>query len=161
MVLGGYAPPVRGANTEVWFYSNLTLAATNPTPCPDIVHLYVDTTVNPPVLKEQSLAGRRRRHAPELLYSGATRRGSSASTSRTRRRLPVFTYYYDDATGNPVAFTDRPDAAVGRQPLAGERGRDHARRSAQSTNYTVPYTTLINRVRLPNVDYNPLPSPSP
>ena len=31
----------------------------------------------------------------------------------------------------------------------------------QSTNFHVPYTTLINRVRLPNVDYNPLPSPSP
>ena len=31
----------------------------------------------------------------------------------------------------------------------------------QSTNFNVPYTTLINRVRLPNVDYNPLPSPTP
>jgi hypothetical protein len=29
----------------------------------------------------------------------------------------------------------------------------------QSTNFNVPYTTLINRVRLANVDYNPLPSP--
>ena len=29
----------------------------------------------------------------------------------------------------------------------------------QSTNFSVPYTTLINRVRLANVDYNPLPSP--
>ena len=31
----------------------------------------------------------------------------------------------------------------------------------QSSTPNVPYTTLINRVRLPNVDYNPLPSPSP
>ena len=31
----------------------------------------------------------------------------------------------------------------------------------QSTNYKVPCATLVNRVRLANVDYNPIPSPVP
>ena len=31
----------------------------------------------------------------------------------------------------------------------------------QSTNFSVPYTTLINRVRLPNVGLQPAPEPDP
>ena len=51
----------------MWFYANLTLTTGNPTPCPDVVHLYVDTVANPPVLKEQILAANAGRH-PSCLH---------------------------------------------------------------------------------------------
>ena len=85
----------------------------------------------------------------------------------------MFTYYYDDATGNPACFANGASPAnpvcvsgTSVMPLsAANRLQVNAvgvtLSVRQSTNYNVPYTTLINRVRLPNVDYNPLPSPSP
>ena len=155
----GNAPPY-ASGTEVWFYSNLTLSATNPSPCPDIVHLFVDTVANPPVLKEQIVAADAGGTPPSCTYTGSYSTRLVGKYVANPSSLPVFTYYYDDATGNPVAFTtgQTPLSAANRL-LVNAIGITLAIRA--STNYTVPYTTLINRVRLPNVDYNPLPSPSP
>ncbi len=155
----GNAPPY-ASGTEVWFYSNLTLSATNPSPCPDIVHLFVDTVANPPVLKEQIVAADAGGTPPSCVYTGGYSTRLVGKYVANPSSLPVLTYYYDDATGNPVAFTtgQTPLSATNRL-LVNAIGITLAIRA--TTNYNVPYTTLINRVRLPNVDYNPLPSPSP
>ena len=60
-------PTTGVTNTEVWFYANLTLGtADNPTPCPDIVHLYVNTLVSPNVLREQMVPADAGGHASDL-----------------------------------------------------------------------------------------------
>jgi type II secretory pathway pseudopilin PulG len=145
---------------EVWFFANLSLSGTAPNPCPDVVHLYVDTAVSPPVLKEQVLPAAAGGTPPACTYSGAYTTRLLGKYVANPASQPVFTYYYDDAAGTPTAF---PTAST---PLsASDRlqvtmvGITMAIR--QSTNFSVPYTTVVNRVRLPNVDYNPLPSPSP
>lgn len=155
---GCVAPATGIANTEVWFYSNLTLAAGNPTPCPDIVHLYVDKTSSPWVLREQSLPADAGGTPPNCVYSAAPTTRLVGKYVANPVTSPVFTYYYDDASGNPVAFlsSDTPLSAANRL-LVNAIGITLSVR--QSTNFSVPYTTLINRVRLPNVDYNPLPTP--
>ena len=76
---------------------------------------------------------------------------------------PVFVYWEDDASGNPVAVVLAAGAAA--NLVAADRlavnavGITFAVR--QQTNFHVPCATLVNRVRLANVDYNPIPSPSP
>jgi hypothetical protein len=70
----------------------------------------------------------------------------------------VFTYFQDDVNGNPVAMASTlTPLSLANRALVNAIGVTLSIR--QSTNYTVPYTTLTNRVRLANVDYNPLPSP--
>ena len=72
----------------------------------------------------------------------------------------MFIYCYDDCAGTPVASpTPAASLTAANRLQVNAVGITLAVR--QSTNFNVPYTTLINRVRLPNVDYNPLPSPSP
>ena len=72
----------------------------------------------------------------------------------------VFTYCYDDANGVPTAFLATDTPLVAGERIAGERGRDRALGSPADELH-VPCTTLVNRVRLANVEYNPIPSPSP
>jgi prepilin-type N-terminal cleavage/methylation domain-containing protein len=163
----GHAAPYAG-DTEVWFYSNLTLSSSNPNPCPDVVHLYVDTSVNPPVLKEQNLSDANAGDAPPTCTYPST--ASSYNTRLVGKYVanpsnePVFTYYYPDATtGAPTAFPQTStQTATGLQAsdmlLVNEVGLTLAIREAN--NYHAPYTTLVNRVSMPNIDYNPLPSPS-
>jgi prepilin-type N-terminal cleavage/methylation domain-containing protein len=155
----GNAPPYTGLN-EVWFYANLSLSAT-PTPCPDVVHLYVDTSASPPSMKEQTIAATAGGTPPTCTYTGsyATRFvGKYLVNSST---LPVFTYYYDNA-GTPTAFLLSSVPAS-----TGLSATDRLSVNAvgltisirQSTNYSVPAATLVNRVFLPNVNYNPIPDP--
>ena len=154
------APGTGILNTEVWFYSNLTLASGNPTPCPDIVHLYVDKTSSPWVLKEQSLPADAGGTPPNCVYSVAPKTRLVGKYVANPATSPVFTYYYDDVSGNPVAFLPSDTVAglsAANRLLVNAVGITLSVR--QTTNYSVPYTTLINRVRLPNVDYNPLPTP--
>jgi type II secretory pathway pseudopilin PulG len=155
----GNAAPYTSA-TEVWFFANLTLSGASPNPCPDVVHLYVDTAASPPVLKEQVLPATAGGTPPSCTYSGAYTTRLLGKYVANSASQPVFTYYYEDVSGTPTAF------ATGLNPLSASNrlqvtmvGITMAIR--QSTNYNVPYTTLVNRVRLPNVDYNPLPTPSP
>jgi type II secretory pathway pseudopilin PulG len=160
-------------NNEVWFYANLTLATGNPTPCPDIVHLYVNTVVNPDVLKEQVVPADAGGAPPSCSYSVAPTTRLVGTYIANLPTSPVFTYYYDDASGNPVCYANGASPA---NPVCVSGGSVMPLSTAnrlqvnavgvtlsvrQSTNFNVPYTTLINRVRLPNVEYNPLPSPSP
>ncbi len=175
---GGNPPPFVG-RSELWFYANLTLAnQTQASPCPDIVHLYVDSTTNPPVLKEQTIsdANAATDAPPSCHYGGAT----SPYTGTWNTRLvgkyivngtascitpdPVFVYWYDDGTGTPAAYpnptSDSVSLVIPAETLqVNAVGITFAVR--QSTNYKVPCSTLVNRVRLANVDYNPIPSPVP
>jgi prepilin-type N-terminal cleavage/methylation domain-containing protein len=155
----GHAAPYTSA-TEVWFFANLTLAGSSPNPCPDVVHLFVDTAASPPVLKEQVLAAAAGGTPPSCSYSGSYSTRLLGKYVANSGSQPVFTYYYDDAAGTPTAFSTalNPLSSANRLQVT-MVGITMAIR--QSTNYNVPYTTLVNRVRLPNVDYNPLPSPSP
>ena len=156
----GTAPPYAG-KTEVWFFANLTLT-TAPTPCPDIIHLFVDTSTTPSVLREQNVSAdvAGSPTPPNCTYTGAYTTRLVGKYIANPAANPVFTYYQDDVNGNPVAL------AAGLSPLSAANrllvnavGVTFSIR--QSTNYSVPYTTLVNRVRLANVDYNPIPSPDP
>ncbi len=155
----GNSAPWAG-KTEVWFYANLTLTAGNPNPCPDVVHLYIDTGTNPHVLKEQTLSAGAGETPPACTYTGSYTTRLVGKYVANPVSVPVFTYYYDDANSIPTAFpapsTRLSDAD---QLLVNAVGITLAVKQSSTPN--VPYTTLINRVRLPNVDYNPLPSPSP
>jgi hypothetical protein len=110
------------------------------------------------VLREQNLAADAGGVPPNCVYSTAPVTRLLGKYVANPTTSPVFTYWYDDATGNPVAFpqTSTPLVAADRL-LVNAVGVTLSVR--QSTNYKVPYTTLVNRVRLPNVNYNPPPSP--
>ncbi len=173
--VNGNAAPYAG-NQEMWFYANLTLTENaTATACPDMIHLFVDTSQTPPILREQVIsdANPATDAPPNCVYgtlSGGVYSGTYATrivgkyianaTTNCPSSSQVFTYWYDDANGIPTAFlaTDTPLDA-------GERIQVNAVGIAfsvrQQTNYVVPCTTLVNRVRLANVEYNPIPSPSP
>ena len=170
-----HAAPYAGDN-EMWFYANLTLASQNTgSPCPDIVHLFVDTTANPPVLREQNVsdANPTTDTPPNCVY-GTLSGGAYTATYQTRlvgkyivngssncsTTDAPFVYWTEDDTGNPVAFTsaDTPLSATDRLQVDAVAITFAVR---QSTNYKVACATLVNRVRLANVDYNPIPSPGP
>ena len=163
---------------EVWFYANLTLLSqSQASPCPDIVHLYVDfSTPTNPVLKEQvvSDANQATDAPPNCVYGTAsggvytgtytTRLVGKSVANTTANCLspdPVFVYWYTDSTsGDPAAFPTPATSLVASDRLqVNAIGITFAIR--QQTNYSVPCSTLVNRVRLANVDYNPIPSPSP
>ena len=154
----GNAAPYAG-KTEVWFYANLTLTTGNP-PCPDVVHLYVDSAVNPPVLKEQIVAATPGRPRPNCTYTGSY---STAARRQVRGEpessLPVFTYYYDDATGTPVGVRGPPSTPLSAADrlLVNAVGITLAIR--QSTNYNVPYTTLDQPGPAPERGLQPAPEP--
>jgi prepilin-type N-terminal cleavage/methylation domain-containing protein len=149
----GNAAPYAGAS-EVWFYANLNLNTTSPDPCPSIVHLYLDTAATPTQVKEQVLTATAGGAPPSCAYTGAyTTRVVAKYISNTGAQ-PVFTYYYDNGTGTPVAFTaaQTPLAATDRL-LVNAVGISLYVKEGTST--TVPATALVNRTRLPNVYYNP------
>jgi type II secretory pathway pseudopilin PulG len=171
---GGNTPPYVG-KSELWFYANLTLAnQTQASPCPDIVHLYVDSGVNPPILREQVIsdANPTTDAPPNCHYGGATAPYTGTYATRIVGKYivngtstcitpdPVFVYWYDDASGNPASFTT-PVASLTSAELLQVNAVGITFAVRQSTNFKVPCSTLVNRTRLANVDYNPLPSPSP
>lgn len=171
----GNAAPYAG-NTQMWFYSNLTLQPEQQaSPCPDIVHLFVDAGVNPPVLREQAVSDANpTTDAPPNCVYGTLSGGVYTGTYATRlvgkyivngstnclTPDPVFVYWYDDADGDPASFlsTDTPLVAANRIQVNAVAITLAIR---QQTNYHVACATLVNRTRLANVDYNPIPSPSP
>lgn len=171
---GGNAAPYLG-QSEMWFYANLTLAnQTQASPCPDIVHLFVDSSVNPPVLREQVIsdANPTTDAPPNCWYGGASAPYAGTYSTRLVGKYivngtstcitpdPVFIYWYDDALGNPAAFTNPVTTLIQSDRLqVNAVGITFAVR--QQTNFKVPCATIVNRVRLANVDYNPIPSPSP
>ncbi len=172
---GGNSAPYVG-KSELWFYANITLAnQTQASPCPDIVHLVVDTSANPPVLKEQVISDVNPTvDAPPTCIYGALSGGVWTGTYKTRlvgkyivngtssciTPDPVFIYWYDDAAENPVSYPT-PVASLTATELLQVNAVGITFAVRQQTNFKVPCATLVNRVRLANVDYNPIPSPAP
>jgi type II secretory pathway pseudopilin PulG len=172
---GGNPAPYVG-KSELWFYANITLAnQTQASPCPDIVHLFVDSTVNPPVLKEQTIsdANPTTDAPPNCRYGGASAPYTGTWVTRLVGKYivngtsscitpdPVFVYWYDDASGNPVSYTTPATSLVIPTQTSQVNAVGITFAIRQSTNFKVPCATLVNRVRLANVDYNPIPSPVP
>jgi len=172
---GGNAAPYAG-NTEMWFYANIELTSNgSASPCPDIIHLFVDTSANPPVLREQTLQDANpTTDAPPNCVYGTNSGGVYTATYSTRlvgkyivngtancqTPDPVFIYWYDDDNGIPTSFDPTVDTPLNATDRLQVNAVGITFAVRQSTNYTVACATLVNRVRLANVDYNPVPSPS-
>lgn len=142
-------------DNEVIFYANLNQS----TACPKRIRLYTD--------------------GADKLIESVTEPSSGNPTdgtcvwpaTPTRNRLvgrfianavdePIFTYYYEDALGDLVPFTTaQTPLTVADSIQVKAVGVELAIR--KDTSLTVDHTTIQNRVRLPNVFYNPPPSPSP
>ncbi len=145
------SPFILADDNEVTFYANLNLT----TACPKRVHLYIDSSDRLVENVTQPDAGGT---PPACTYP-------STFTTRLVGRYvdnaadqPIFTYYYDNAgvltafptTSTPLSATDGL--------LVNAIGIELAIR--KDTTLYVNHTTLQNRVRLPNVYYNPIPSPT-
>jgi hypothetical protein len=146
------SPFLLADDREVTFYGNLNLS----TACPKKVHLYVDSQTRLIEEVTQPDAGGT---PPSCSYTGASVQRFVGRYIANAASEPIFTYYYDDGAGD-VAFTpsQTPLSAANLLLVNGVGIHLSIRKP---TNYTVANTTLVNKVRLPNVDYNPLPSPSP
>ena len=171
---GGNPAPYVG-QSELWFYANLTLAnSTQASPCPDIVHLFVDSSTNPPILREQTISDNTplTDAPPNCKYGSATPPYTGTYSTRLVGKYivngtstcitpdPVFVYWHDDAAGNPLAFANPVTSLAATDRLqVNAVGITFAVR--QQTNFKVPCATIVNRTRLANVNYNPIPSPPP
>ncbi|MEW6059942.1 MAG: hypothetical protein AB1551_07385 [Actinomycetota bacterium] len=145
-------------DNELTFYANLNMT----TSCPKIIHLYVNSDreliedVTPPSGGAP----------PDCTYPtdpAATRTrlvGQYVANDLEDPTQAMFTYYYCDATGALTAFTtDQTPLSLADGLLVEAVGIHLAIR--KDTSLPVADTTLVNRVRLPNVNFNPPPSPSP
>jgi prepilin-type N-terminal cleavage/methylation domain-containing protein len=146
------SPFLLADDNEVIFLANLNQS----TPCPKEIRLYTDG-------------------ADKIIEAVTEPSGGSPSDGTctwpvdpTRDRLvgryvaneadePIFTYYYSDAvTGELVPFTTADTPLTAEQSLQVKAvGIELAIR--KDTSLAVAHTTLENRVRLPNVFYNPPP----
>ena len=144
------SPFLLADDNEVTFYANLHMD----TECPKKVHLHVDGS------------GRLIEDVTEP-DAGAALPNCTYVNNDTRTRLvgryianastePLFTYYYDNG-GTQVAFSDTltPLSSSDRLLVGGVGIRFSIRKD---TTRQVAPTTLVNKVRLPNVNYNPIES---
>lgn len=146
------SPFLLADDREVTFYGNLNLS----TSCPKKIHLYVDSQSR---LIEEVTEPDSGGTPPSCAYTGTSKKRFVGRYVANPTSVPIFTYYYDNGTTD-VAFTaaQTPLSAADLLPVNGVGIHLSVRKP---TNYSVADTTLINKVRLPNVDYNPLPSASP
>jgi prepilin-type N-terminal cleavage/methylation domain-containing protein len=147
------SPFLLADDKEVTFYANLNLSSA----CPKKVHLYVDADTQ---LLEEVTEPNAGGTPPNCTYTGASTTRFVGQYVANSPSEPIFTYYYDSGGSTDVAFgsASTPLSAADLLLVNGVGVRLSIRKD---TNYTVADTTLINKVRLPNVDYNPLPSGSP
>lgn len=146
------APFITADDNEVLFYANLNLT----TACPKKVRIYVDAN-------DQLV---------ESIYEptgGTPPSCTSYPATPTRNRFvgryvantssePIFTYFYDNA-GTPTAFsTSVTPLSTGDALLVMSVQVQLSIR--KDTSLSVDRTTIVNTVRLPNIYYNPIPSPS-
>ena len=102
-----------------------------------MVHLYVDTAASPPVLKEQTISAQAGGVPPNCTYTGSYATRLVGKYVANSSSTPVFTYYYDDASGVPTAIASDGD------PLSAAIGCSSTRwgsrsRSARATTSTCP-----------------------
>lgn len=144
-------------DNEMTFYANLNMT----TPCPKRIHLYVNADRE---LLEEVTQPDPGGSPPNCSYTQnppTTRLvGQYVANDLSDPAQSLFTYYYEDANGTLVAFgPDRTPLSTADALLVEAVGIRLTIR--KSTALPVAATTLLNRVRLPNVFYNPPPTPSP
>jgi type II secretory pathway pseudopilin PulG len=146
------SPFVLADDRELTFYANLALS----TSCPKRIRLYIDVTDR---LVEQVTNPDAGGAPPSCAYTGTPSVRLVGRYIANIASQPVFTLYHEVA-GTPTAFTtsDTPLSAANLLLVDAVGIRFSIRKG---TNFVVAPTTVVNRVRLPNVDYNPLASPSP
>jgi hypothetical protein len=145
----GTSPFVTADKREVIFYANLNNDGTSGSVVangPRRVRIYVDTNSE---LIEEVTKPDASSVAPAYTYNGvATRRFVGRYVANTTAE-PIFRYYDvngTELTAAPLSATDRLAARSVRITLSIRR----------ATAFPVANTTLVNTVRLPNVDYQQL-----
>jgi len=153
-------------DNEVTFYANLNMT----TSCPKVIHLFVNERRE--LIEEVTEPAAGSTTPPNCLYDyadpGLTRTrlvGQYVANDLNDPDHAIFTYYYDDGSGTLVQFSNQ-DAPEDLTPLSTSdallvQAVGINLEIRKSTALPVAVTTLMNRVRLPNVYYNPPPSPSP
>lgn len=146
------SPFLLADDREVTFYANLNLT----TSCPKRIHIYVDGISR---LVEEVTDPDAGDTPPDCEYNGTPKVRLVGRFIANTPSQPLFAFYYDLA-GTPTAFTttNTPLSATNLLLVEAVAIRFSIRKG---TNFVVAPTTVVNRVRLPNVDYNPLASPSP
>jgi type II secretory pathway pseudopilin PulG len=144
-------------DNEVTFYANLNLT----TPCPKRIHLYVNARRELIEEVTQPDAGG---VPPDCTYTqnAPTTRlvGQYVANDLADPAEAIFTYYYEEADGTLTAFPPEATPLSASDALLVEAVGIRLK-IRKSTALPVADTTLVNRVRLPNVFYNPPPTPSP
>ena len=146
------SPFLLADDREVTFYANLNLT----TACPKKIRLYVDAQTK---LIEQVTQPDAGGVPPLCTYTGVAANRLVGRYIANSASEPLFTYYYDDGTGDVAFSPSVTPLSASNLLLVNGVGIHLAIR--KPTNYAMSETTLVNKVRLPNVDYNPPASPSP
>jgi hypothetical protein len=139
------APFNIAGDRELLFYANV-----NSPLAPELVHIYVDVTSE---LIETTLVADAGSLPPNYTYTGTPVVRYVGRYVANPPTQPIFTYYDADGVVLPLTPLSVADAAA-----VVSVGITFA--IAKTNGYNVPVTTLVNRVYLPNVYYNPLPSPT-
>lgn len=147
------SPFLLADDEEVLFYANLNLSTT----CPKLIHLYVDAQSQLIESVTEPDAGT---SPPACTYDDNTPRdrlvGQYIANATDQ---PIFTFYYDDS-GTLTPYTvDQTPLGDPERLLVSTVGIELAIR--KDTSLSVAHTTLVNKVRLPNVYYNPQSTESP
>ncbi len=127
-------------NTQATFYANLHNGS--PACGPKLINMYVDvqTRLVEQVTPPDSCTG------PGYTYTGASTVRFVGKYVANPGTQPIFTYL--DANGNVLPAT--PLSASDRLAIHGVKINLAIR---QTTTFSVAATTLVNQVRLPNLDY--------
>ncbi len=145
----GTSPFVLADKREVVFYANLNNDGTSGSVVengPRRVRIYVDTNSE---LVEEVTKPDASSVPPTYTYNGAASRRFVGRYVANTASVPIFRYYDlngTELTATPLSATDRLSAGSVRITLSIRR----------ATGFPVANTTLVNTVRLPNVDYQQL-----
>jgi hypothetical protein len=146
------SPFLAADDRAVTFYGNLNLSTT----CPKKIHLFVDSQTR---LIEEVTEPDAGGSPPSCNYTGVAVQRFVGRYVANPTSQPIFTYYFVDGDGDVAFPAVQPPLSSDDLKLVNGVGIHLSIR--KPTNYAMSNTTLVNKVRLPNVDYNPLPTPSP
>ncbi len=151
----------RAGNREVAFLANLNLS----TPCPKLIRLYLQYV--------SSVDGWKLIESVTEPSAGTPQAGTCSwvgGANRTRlvgrfiantTAEPIFTYYYTNASGALVPYALASGAWLTTAQALNVKEIGVNLNVRKDTTLIVADTALENRVRLPNVFYNPPPTPTP
>jgi type II secretory pathway pseudopilin PulG len=143
-------------DTSVRFYANLNLT----TACPKIVWIHVVGLTIKEDIYEPSSGTPQDGNCAWASYPGTpTRTRIVGQYVANTASEPLFTYYWDNAgTLTPYNYlTETPLSTTNALRVTAVQIRLSIKKT---TALPVNRTTIVNRVRLPNIYYNPAPSPS-